>query len=396
MSQRHETMQPGHACPTCSYDVGGMPASSRCPECGTPLTSIDAQRPAAKTTRGPLCRKCSYDLTGLPMGGRCPECATPIPIRTRRVLADNLAHAPTWYLRWLTAGSISTVIGGLGGMISLLMVAGQHSWHWIVPFACLIVWAAGVWIVTRPHESSIDQRTDFVRQGRVSRWTARLTQWGWAAGVGLAWAATEVELTALAAGTPVDDALVRGLFVASWVCLGIGVVGLVPVCTQLSALAEWAGAEWTGEWMRGASIALVLAFPMIAASLLMGSTSIVTVVAGVFGVIMAVGAAGLLAVGVVQVAAMSLWAMRASSETIERDQRTADRLDRETKRFVQRTKHIGEASPIDAAAPLGIPRGPTRTTPPVGRGQDPDLSPIEMEPDRAVGKKTIRYERPGE
>ena len=318
MSQRHEKMRPGYPCPTCSYDVGGMPASSRCPECGTPLTSIDAQRTAAKVTQGPRCRKCSYDLTGLPFGGRCPECATPIPIRTRRVLADNLAHAPTWYLRWLAVGSIATVIGGLGGMASLLMVAGEHSLRWGVPFACLLLWAAGVWIVTRPHESSIDQRTDFVREGRLSRWASRLTQWAWAAGVALAWAANEVEHTALMAGTPVDEALVRGLFVGAWVCLGIGLLGLVPVCVQLSSVAQWAGAEWTGEWMRGASIGLVLAFPMIAISMFFGTSAIVTVILGVFGAILAIGSSGLLAVGVVQVAALSLWALRSSSETILR------------------------------------------------------------------------------
>ncbi len=355
-----------------------------------------SERRTSKAPVGPKCRKCSYDLTGLPMGGRCPECATPIPITSRRVLADNLAHAPTWYLRWLTVGSIATVIGGIGGMCSLLMVAGEHSLRWTIPFACLILWTVGVWIVTRPHESSIDQRTDFVREGRLSRWASRLTQWGWAAGVALAWTATEVELTAIMAGAPVDADLVRGLFVASWVCLGIGLLGLVPVCVQLSSVAQWAGADWTGEWMRGASIGLVLAFPMIAVSMFFGTASIVTVILGVFGAILAIGSSGLLAVGVVQVAALSFEALRSSSETINRDHRAADRVQRESERFLERTKHIGEASPIDATSRLRTALKPGRDVPPVGSGNNQDLAAIPIEPDRAVGRKTIRYERPGE
>jgi hypothetical protein len=314
-----------------------------------------------------------------------------VPIGARRVLADNLSHAPSWYLRWLAAGSIATALGSVGAMVSLLLVAGDQGLRRAVPVVCLIAWAAGVWIVTRPHESSLDLRTDFKREGRWSRWASRLTQWGWAAGVALAWASAEVETRALMAGTPVNEELVRGLMIAAWVCLSIGLLGLVPVCAQLAALSEWAGAEWTGEWMRGASIAMLLALPMLGVSIVMGTGSFVTVVVGVFGAILGLGSALVLAVGVVQVAVMSLWALKVARAAIARDIRVADRAARDVKRFAKRAEAIGTVNPLDAGARIQAPRAQGPRT-----QAEADLSPIALEPERQVGKKTIRYERPGE
>lgn len=316
-----------------------------------------------------------------------------MPIGARRVLADNLAHAPSWYLRWLAVGSIATALGSVGAMVSLLMFAREQGLARVIPVMCLLAWAAGVWIVTRPHESSLDLRTDFKREGRWSRWGSRLTQWGWAAGVALAWASAEVETRALMAGTPVNEELVRGLLIAAGVCVAIGMLGLVPVCAQLAALSEWAGAEWTGEWMRGASIAMLLGLPMIGVSVVMGEGSFVTVVVGVFGAILGLGASIVLAVGVVQVAIMSLWALKVASAAIERDIRVADRAAEDAKRFVQRARRIGEVNPLDSATK--VDRGPRHARQEAGR-QAPDLSPIDIEPERTLGKRTIRYERPGE
>jgi hypothetical protein len=68
-----------------------------------------------------------------------------------------------------------------------------------------------------------------------------------------------------------------------------------------------------------------------------------------------------------------------------RDTRLAEEAQREAEAFAERNRRVGEADPLDAGA---------RVTP--GRRPEPDLSPLEVEPDRKVGKRTIRYERPGE
>jgi hypothetical protein len=300
------------------------------------------------------------------------------------MLGENIALAPAPYLRWLAVGAVSAMIGGLGAMASMFAVARVHSNAWAVPAACFILWYVGVWIVTRPHESTTDIITDFAAEGRVSRWASRLTQWGWAVAVGLVWGSTEVELRALAAGAPVDADLVRTLLWGGIACAAVALLGLVPVCSQLAALAERAGSAWTGEWMRGAAIGLVIGIPMVASGVAAGSTSFVLVVVAVFGGVLLIASAGLLAITLIQAAGFTLWALKASAATMQRDDRLAERAQRDAERFLERTRHVGEATPIDAKARVTRHAAPHAT------------EPVELAPERTIGKRTIRYERPGE
>lgn len=317
------------------------------------------------------------------MGGRCPECGTPIPVRSKRTLADNLAQAPTRYLRWIALGTALTLIGGVGGMAAMVVIplSSRMSAVTMVFFA---LWLAGVWIVTRPHESSLDTTTDFKREGRWSRWGARLTQWGWLPGIALKWASAEVELSALAIGAPPDESLVRGLAIGGWMCFAIGLLGMVWVCVQFASLARWAGNEWAGEWMRGASLGMVAAPPMIAVALLGGSAAFVSVIIGVFGGVILVACAGVLVIGLVQLAGMSIWALQASAETMARDQRLADKREEDAKEFARR------ADLMTGANPLGVSGRPGKPAP-----KEADLSPIALEPDRPGANRVIRHERPG-
>jgi hypothetical protein len=70
--------------------------------------------PAATTTGYPQCIGCGYDLSGVSADGRCPECAVPV---VRTLQGDRLRFSPPEYLATLKQGATVTAVGVLTWLI---------------------------------------------------------------------------------------------------------------------------------------------------------------------------------------------------------------------------------------------------------------------------------------
>ncbi|QOI99506.1 MAG: hypothetical protein HRU70_03020 [Phycisphaeraceae bacterium] len=328
--------------------------------------SLDPRiRNAERELRGE-CRHCGYDVSGLAGGMPCPECGTPIVLSTlrSRLLSDNLLAAPAWYLRRVAAGSAAMLVAFLftfGGLVvSRFEDATSH-----VPMLGfgLILWPLGVWVVTQPKRTAIDLGIDLLCEGRLMRWAARLTQWGWLVAAVCVGLAHEVRTSALLAGaTPgIGVDLLRWAAIA---CLVAAWAGLIPVCERLSDLMFWAGDEPLGGRLRGAAFGVAVGVPLLSTWFLWGDSGMV------FFVFPLVGAMALTASFLVilwslgQATSGCVWAIRNSHELNERDARVA-----QMKR--ERAEEMVARAPKAAVRALGgddrlLPADPDAPVPLVG------------------------------
>jgi hypothetical protein len=210
---------------------------------------IDTDRP---------CGRCGYNLKGLPAGGRCPECGTAIVRGNRKGAArfsDNLTDAPLYYLKTLAAGT--WMLGGGVGCIVLMVL-----WEWLAVFRLVrvpnswpmvvaatfgvasLMWWVGVYICTAPRPVSERTLRDAMLESVALRWVNRSTQAAWVASAVAFFAGERLP-------APQDEW-------AQWASLAfaiIGVLGVIPLAIQFSSLAEWAGdTDLAGKFRVCASI----------------------------------------------------------------------------------------------------------------------------------------------
>ena len=142
------------------------------------------------------CRRCGYDLRGLSADGRCPECGTPV----RLALGSELLAFcdPQWIARVRT-GAVA-VLSGLAGIVALTFAFLVLRFHGflgaLLAFAFPSLVAIGTWMMTEADPGEAGGR-----QTAVERWTARL-----ALAAALAWQAVVLVLSSSDAGSIISAA----------------------------------------------------------------------------------------------------------------------------------------------------------------------------------------------
>ncbi len=302
------------------------------------------------------CRHCGYDLAGLSAGGRCPECGTAIAMNAGKYAAfdDNIVMAPTAYLRVLAVGSVGLAIFGAGGLSLGLMSIREPSRLTLVAAGVFVGWAAAVWIVCMPRRSALTPRGGDPT-GKLVRWGARVSQGMWPMGMGLIYLAEYVSFRVIVAGgVPGNE--VEAIRIAGWVCIAVGLLGLMPLCMHVASIAEWAGCGDMGEKLRAASIGLVVCPPVVLAAMIAGPKAFAMVVVGGFAGLILLFSVGFAVAGMLQMASITLWALNNSANTIERDRRVSERRQQDADRMTERVAAVASSSPLGLEAKRPKPR----------------------------------------
>jgi hypothetical protein len=302
---------------------------------------IDAHRP---------CHRCGYDLRGLDESAVCPECGA--PIRARRSssrFADNLTDASLAYLRWLSLGfallSFSIIVMSGAAAYATLSAWGAP----VVPAPVLhgsmlvasFVWFGGVWIATTKRPIGEHTARDAILDSRPLRRAIRALQVGTPLAAVLGVSSVYAPLAGAAAA----------FGVLAGVCAAICLLAMIPLCVYLSSLADWAGDSGVGERLRGAAWSLAIFGPITTISTVLGpSIGAFRVLAG-WGALFVFLGACLFASAILQLASLSMWAVRNHISGAERDSRLAEMRRRERLEREARIEAMNRRSEVERAAP---------------------------------------------
>lgn len=120
------------------------------------------------------CLRCGYDLRGLGDRGNCPECGLAVALSA--VPGDELRHAPPRWLASLAWGTglvmaamVFAVVAGrlVGPRLGVVSIEAYVS----MQVSLALVFAAGVWLLTRPQPR-------FGPSGPAWRWSLRVVSLG--------------------------------------------------------------------------------------------------------------------------------------------------------------------------------------------------------------------------
>ena len=127
--------------------------------------------PATAITNA-ICMRCDYDLRGLAADARCPECG--LAVARSLAPAEDLRHAPPGWLAGLAWGC-GLLLASMLGFIAFLFLRGAlrgvltySKWVDVVAATAFVGGAtAGVWLLTRPQRK-------FAPSGAALRWGLRV------------------------------------------------------------------------------------------------------------------------------------------------------------------------------------------------------------------------------
>lgn len=341
----------------------------------------------ARTHKGDLappdwtCLKCDYSLVGLRVGGKCPECGTIIaPPKSSATRDDHMTDAPIPYLKGMAAGYLYMMMGGVG-MIGFSIAARHFAEPWLMVAGTIAAgaWWAGVFVVTQPRRSAVRPYAEMVAEWRRTRLANRISQAVWPLGFAVGATAMFVHQAALnaalASGTmPVGllGAMSKGvvaLYSLAGLCVLAASLGLVPLCVQLSDIADWSGDTGLGNRLRVAAWGLAFGVPTVTLGPLVASIAGVPSpilfflnIMIVLAFITLIGCSLVFLTCLFSQCGMAFWAVRNSITGRERDirvaTRKAERYDEIVSRQMASAPVEPALSPSDTAPVLKTPRAP--------------------------------------
>lgn len=342
----------------------------------------------ARTLKGDLappdwtCLKCDYSLVGLRVGGKCPECGTIIaPPRSSATRDDHMTDAPIPYLKGMAAGYFLMMLGGMA-MIACSVAARNSAQPWWMVAGTLAAgsWWAGVFVVTQPRRSAVRPYAEMVQEWKRTRMTNRVSQALWPLAFAVGATAMFVHQAAMNAAMASPAMTVGGLgaapggVVALYSLAGLCVLGaslgLVPLCVQLSDIADWSGDTSLGNRLRVAAWGLAFGIPTITFTPLLASINgvpqtllVVLNILFVLAIITLVGCSLVFLSCLFSQCSMAFWAVRNSITGRERDIRVATR---KAKRYDDIVARQMANTPVEPPLPLNdtppvstAPRSPT-------------------------------------
>lgn len=372
------------------------------------------------------CGQCGYDLRGLRYGTLCPECGTPANGTTRARFTSTLTEAPRAYLSQLLLGCVLMLISGclVVGLYFLgRTLLPRSSVAPLFPLPAMVVWGAGVWIVTQPRRPGVPENIDHREEWKRVRDAARWSQAGWGLASLMYSAAQSINSGAIAAykasngfnaSVPLGSlptysppAVFYALNWAGMLGVGCAFLGLAAILLYLALLADWASDTSLAERLKLAAIAIGVCFPLWLLGFVLGPV-LGTAYTGLFGMpssfISFVSVVGtflwglsfiVLVIGLIQgglalvsFVNMSRWAMKNSGEQAASDRRRSDNINRRI-REGQMKPRGGRARPAPAVTRPHVPadaekRGVVTVAPP-----SPDVPTYELAPE--LDTRAIRH-----
>lgn len=222
------------------------------------------------------CSRCNYNLIGLKAGARCPECGTPIRGEILRGV-PGMGDAPLPYLKAL-AQHAKLCAWGMGlGLAGVLWLVGFGGVPEFAPGAGLllsigsVLWLCGTRGVIVPRSLPPGTRVDTQAEWRRFRVWTRAMQWAWPlAGVG---ALAITAFRTLVAKSPTNSGMTQGASAAVAAAAGTGeavIIGVMAVAViaatimvmlYLSFLASWAQDTALSNAFTMAPLMVVISIP---------------------------------------------------------------------------------------------------------------------------------------
>lgn len=305
------------------------------------------------------CPSCDYELVGLRAGDRCPECGTPVRGGKITFADTTMAAAPVSYLRRLAIGGTLFSYGSVLAIIAFLVGAirlrrGAMPWpEAIAATLAAAVMAAGIVLITAPRQTGGGERVDTALEYRAARLLARWCAWGWVIALG----AIGVQIALLVLGRGI-----AGIFhptrIAIIVGLLLGLVAAAAIALWIRHLSEWAGDTTTAE--RFKLLPLWIVVPIGPAMLALYFTpGIFYGPAATMAGLLMWGIAGLAIVWLLWVlhafGVLCRWAAANRAEHLAADARRSERINRRIAENQARArKHAAEDEAAAARAEPGI------------------------------------------
>ena len=299
------------------------------------------------------CRGCGYNLKGLVASGKCPECGRPIRRRRKLRLGDcTMTAAPKSWLNVYSMGMTLALIAWpammAGAVIRCLNGSKAAA---LFAFAAGCAWWFGVVIATRPRPSMPDMVTTPAREWFWRRVLARVLT-----------AAIAVPLGVLLITSEGAESTVPGMSTATlWGFADLGLlvasIGFFAFAFYMFELAHWAG-DWqaSNKW-RAAGVGIVFASLMIVVGRNTGiSEGITAEFAAIPGGVMFF-LLTLLLVGLPHT--FALWALMQQRESaawaIANHETAADKVIRDREKLERETAEAIAAGPADIVPHVDMP-----------------------------------------
>lgn len=275
------------------------------------------------------CTKCGYNLRGLTTSSRCPECGTPITtygestftssgIVRKKTRTMDFCDLPPAMIRKFSLGFYLAAISLLGILLLVFTsfrfgISGETYAATIT--ALSFIWFPAVWLMTTPLDIPYEQRLGAPWELKVRVW-ARWLQLGWLLNAGIAW----IELSTAAGGGAMFTVVELLTELA-------GIAGVALLCLLLANFSAWVRDDFAERCFNYAIGGMLIVTPV----LFFGTTLVMTIMpmAIVFFIILWfvwVGAIFAFPVGLWSLGRSMSWAVRHSKDRIARATEVADSL----------------------------------------------------------------------